>query len=130
MSATTYNKGWSEGAWGYNGWSGIAPAYVVDGVSGTGDVGSVTILVIRVVYVDGVEGSGLVNAVVTQANSNVFPTGISASGAVGTVSTQTNDVVIPTGVSATGAVGTVKIFGWTVVNDYQDATWVEVDVAA
>jgi hypothetical protein len=46
VAATTYTKGWGEGGWGINGFSGIAPAYVVDGVAGTGAVEPVTILVL------------------------------------------------------------------------------------
>ena len=106
MPATTYNKGWSEGAWGYNGWGGIAPAYIVDGVAGTGAVGTVSFRVDDVVIPTGVQGTGAITA----------PTPLVVFTAIG--------------VSAMGAVGTVNIFGWTVVNDYQDATWVEVDVAA
>ena len=61
MPATTYNKGWSEGAWGYNGWSGIAPAYLVDGVAGTGAVGDASFVFIT--NVTGVEGTGAVGTV-------------------------------------------------------------------
>lgn len=117
MPATTYNKGWSEGAWGYNGWSGIAPAYLVDGVEGTGAVGTVGLRI----------------------DDTEIPTGVEGIGSVGTTTPAISYVV--SGVSAIGEIGTVLIQGWsmvddfqnatwTVVNDAQSATWVEVDVAA
>ncbi len=69
MAATTWNQGWGEGAWGYNAWSGVSPAYAVDGVSGTGAVGTVSILI----------------------NSNYEVTGVAGTGAVGTVALRVDD---------------------------------------
>ncbi len=40
-----------------------------------------------------------------------------------------NSNVLVTGVPGTGIVGTVLPRGWTVVNDAQNTTWVEVDAA-
>lgn len=62
MGATTYTKGWSEGAWGINGWSGIAPAYSIDaGVQGTASVGTIALRI----------------------NSNVTPEGVTATVFIG-----------------------------------------------
>jgi hypothetical protein len=58
VSATTYNKGFGEGAWGFNGFGGIAPAYEVDGVAGTGSVGNVALVYITSVVPTGVQGTG------------------------------------------------------------------------
>ena len=60
---TTYNKGWGEGGWGINGFGGIAPAYVVTGVSGTGSVGTVVVAVGELVSVTGVAGTGAVGTI-------------------------------------------------------------------
>ena len=76
MPATTYNKGWSEGAWGYNGWGGIAPAYIVDGVAGTGAVGTVVVKVNETIAVTGVSGTGSVGTVAVKISETVAVTEI------------------------------------------------------
>ena len=60
MGPTTYNVGWGNPGWGINGWGGIAPAYDVAGVDGTGSVENVALVINSNIAVSGVDGTGAV----------------------------------------------------------------------
>jgi hypothetical protein len=100
MSATTYNKGFGEGAWGFNGFGGIAPAYEVDGVAGTGAVGTVALVYSTSVIPTGVQGTGDVGTTTVSLSDSVVVTGVTGTGSVGTAALQI--AVVATGVDGTG----------------------------
>ena len=68
MAATTWDQGWGDGAWGYNAWSGVSPAYAVDGVSGTAAVGAPAVLINSNITVNVSNGQAQSNA--TGSNSS------------------------------------------------------------
>ena len=125
MAATTWDQGWGGGAWGYNTWSGISPAYAItDGVSATGAVGSVFIVVTEIpvgvvgtgavenvnvsisdtTTVTGVVGTGAVDGfIVTAVIQN--PVGVSGSGTVNNVVASVSETIVLTGVQGVGEVG-------------------------
>lgn len=99
MAATTWNQGWGEGAWGYNAWSGVSPAYEVDGVSGAGDVGSVLIRI----------------------DDTIPAVGVAGTSTLGTITIRVTSAAV--GVVGTGALGVVTIGGWSIINAYQNVSW-------
>lgn len=105
MGATTYNKGWGEGAWGFNGFGGIAPAYAID---------------------DGVAGTGAVGTVALVYDSNIPVSGVEGTGAVGAAGIAVSETITPAGVTATGFVGLVRIGRWTTIDDSQTPNWTNV----
>jgi hypothetical protein len=91
----------------------------VEGVSATGQVGSVAVAVGTGVSVSitGLSASGLVGSVAVAANANAPVTGAAGTGAVGSVTVQTgNTAVVLTGVSASGLIGSVIVWGRIVPN--------------
>ena len=97
---STYTLGWGGGGWGINGWSGIAPAYEVTGVSATGAVGTVFIQVTALPV--GVEATGAVDNVTTLVAPSI--SGVQAPANVGTVVAKPIRLVPVAGVEATGSV--------------------------
>ena len=128
MPATTWDQGWSEGAWGFNGWDGISPAYELPGVSGTGAVGAVVLRIDSNVTVDGVEGIGQIGGFIPQFDNVVIPDALPVvgTGEVGTVGLSVGKVVFVNGVKASGVIGssipelTYEVTGVEAVGDVGD----------
>jgi hypothetical protein len=55
--------------------------------------------------------------------------GIAAIGSIGSIAVSYTHVENAVGVTGTGSVGVILIRGWSVVDDYQDPNWVQINVA-
>jgi hypothetical protein len=85
----------------------------VTGVSGSGDIGTVTISDNEDVAVTGVAGTGAVEGFGISGNGNIqiIATGISGTGGIGNVGVETPETdAVVTGVAGTGAIGTYTFY--------------------
>ena len=101
----------SAGATGQVGTADAGPDADVQGVEGTGAIGSATIYAKATFSVTGVAGTMSVGTAQGQAGANTDVTGVLATGSVGSVTTPATALVTPTGVSATGRVGQALVWG-------------------
>lgn len=123
MPSVTLYQGWGRSTWGSGSYGiGIADV-VVDGVSATSAVGSVTFN--TQFAVTGVSMTSAVQSVDPLASLAV--TGVLAQTAISGVTAVAEPEVHanPTGVLMTSSVGSVII--WKIIDDNQAAVWVDVD---
>lgn len=91
------NFGWGDNPWGYDGWGGVGVEQALTGTSAAGTVGNI------VVSLSGVGGNGVAGSV-----SYAIPVSL-------------------TGIGLMGSVGSLGFIYWSLIDDYQDALWVDID---
>jgi len=124
MPSSVSNIGWNSGTWGRNGWGSPQILISVDGVGGTGAVGTTTTATGKFINVSGVTTTGNVGSVTLQTSFSQSVTGVGANGEIGSVDVP----LIASGVSASMQVGTVLI--WGQVQTAQTPNWKEIKEAA
>jgi hypothetical protein len=81
----------------------------VTGLQATGNVGSVTVVTDQIIVVTGQEATGQVGSADASIDVIASVTGLEATGNVGSVTVTTDQVLLVTGLEATGNVGTVVV---------------------